>query len=159
MPGIASIIGNYVAPYKTPIVVAVAIVVFSVVAYYAYARYSKNFQVKRPADDIANANQRDDTAEVLFFYADWCPHCTAAKPEWEAFKAGVDGSTVDGYVVKCVDVNCTDSDNADTKASMQKYDVQHFPTVKLMKNQDVIDFDSKISEASLTTFINTILKG
>ena len=56
-------------------------------------------------------------------------------------------------------VDCTDSDNADANASKQKYDVQHFPTVKLMKNEDVIDFDSKISEASLTTFINTVLKG
>jgi len=27
-----------------------------------------------------------------------------------------------------------------------------------MKNDDVIDFDSKIGEASLTTFINTVLK-
>jgi thiol-disulfide isomerase/thioredoxin len=158
MPSITSIVETAVAPYKTAILVVVVSIIFSVAAYYVYARYSKNMAVKKPTDDIANADRRNDTAEILFFYADWCPHCTAAKPEWEAFKASVDGHTIDGYTVKCVDVNCTDSDNAAVATSMQKYEVEHFPTVKLMKNGDVIDFDSKISEASLGTFINTILK-
>jgi len=121
MPNISSIAANFIAPYKTAIIVVVVSVIFSVTAYYAYARYSKNWAVKTPTDDIANADRRRDTAEVLFFYADWCPHCTSAKPEWNAFKKSVDGSVVEGYTVRCVDVNCTDSDNSDVAASIQKY--------------------------------------
>ena len=28
----------------------------------------------------------NQTVEILFFYADWCPHCKKAKPHWNNLK-------------------------------------------------------------------------
>ena len=60
-------------------------------------------------------------------------------------------------MVVCTRIDCTDGDNQDVITYIQKYDIQHYPTVKLLYKGDVIDFDSKITEETLTKFVNTIL--
>uniref|UniRef100_A0A6C0HRS6 Thioredoxin domain-containing protein n=1 Tax=viral metagenome TaxID=1070528 RepID=A0A6C0HRS6_9ZZZZ len=93
-------------------------------------------------------------AEFLFFYTDWCPHCTSAKPEWAAFKK--ETTTVNGYTITYNDVNCT-KESATSESMMEKYKVEGFPTIKLVVNGKVYDFDSKPTKQNLTQFVNNTL--
>ena len=40
---------------------------------------------------------------------------------------------------------------------METYKVEGFPTIKLVKGDQVIDFEAKPTESTLTQFLNTIL--
>jgi hypothetical protein len=41
---------------------------------------------------------------------------------------------------------------------MDQYTIEGFPTIKLLKDGQVIDFDAKPTKDSLTQFLNTVLK-
>jgi hypothetical protein len=51
----------------------------------------------------------------------------------------------------------TNSDDADVQVAINKYKVEHFPTIKLLKDNNTIEFDSKISEDNLVKFFNIVL--
>ena len=96
------------------------------------------------------------TAELLFFYTDWCPHCKTAKPAWNDIKAEYQDKRINGYKVIFTDVNCT-NDSREIEEMMDKYKVEGYPTIKLLKDGQVIEYDAKPSKDTLTQFLNTVL--
>ena len=63
---------------------------------------------------------------LLFFYADWCPHCTNFKPEVVKFKQNnVKNTNLDVKILE--ESKCP-------KELLAKHDVKGFPTVVLVKN-------------------------
>ena len=72
-----------------------------------------------------------------------------------AFKL-YDGKEKGQYVIKCLDYNCTD-ENADVTKVINKYNIESYPTIKMLKDGQVIEFDSKITEYTLEQFVNTIV--
>ena len=55
------------------------------------SKFSGNKEFIEKGSD-SNSSSATKEAEILFFYADWCPHCKQAKPEWESFKEQYNGS-------------------------------------------------------------------
>ena len=102
--------------------------------------------------DVNNSNE----AELLLFYADWCPHCKTAKPIWNELKEEYQNKTINGYSVVFTEVNCT-TENAEVEQMMNKYKVEGFPTIKLLKDGQVIEYDAKPSKETLTQFLTTVL--
>ncbi|NCA22158.1 MAG: hypothetical protein EBS86_13585 [Crocinitomicaceae bacterium] len=98
----------------------------------------------------------DKTAELLLFFAEWCPHCKHAAPEWEAAKEKYDGHTINGYTVIFTDINCT-KETPESRELMEKYKVQGFPTVKLLKDDQVVDFNAKVTTDNINQFLTTVL--
>jgi thiol-disulfide isomerase/thioredoxin len=94
----------------------------------------------------------------MFFYADWCPHCKVAKPAWNDVKAEYENKTINGYTVIFIDVDCSDENSTEVQRMMDQYTIEGFPTIKLLKDGQVIDFDAKPTKDSLTQFLNTVLK-
>lgn len=118
------------------------IIIISIIGFVVYNFYSK----KPPTGD--------KTAEILFFYTDWCPHCTSAKPEWNAFKN--ETKSVNGYKIIYNEINCT-KETPTSEAMMEKYKVEGFPTIKILANGKIYDFDTKPSKQNLTQFVNNTL--
>ena len=105
MPTIVEVITTFISPQYKKILIAVFIVVFSVAAYYFYQKWNmpradKYKDIYQPNDE--NTNE----AVVYFFFADWCPHCTKAKPEWTSFANEKDGKLINGVKLKCSMVDC-----------------------------------------------------
>ena len=142
--------------------VMMAIVVgltFAIVALFYYSYYvaptlSTTYKANR--EDVSNDSSNGKTAELLFFYTDWCPHCKTAKPVWEDIKAEYQTKRINGYKVIFTDVNCT-NDSADVEQMMDKYKVEGYPTIKLLKDGQVIEYDAKPSKDTLVQFLNTVL--
>jgi thiol-disulfide isomerase/thioredoxin len=101
-------------------------------------------------------NGNGSTAELLFFYADWCPHCKTAKPIWNDLKAEYENKTINGYKVVFTDVNCSE-ETAEVDKMMNQYNVEGYPTIKLLKDGQIIEYDAKPSKDTLTQFLNTVL--
>ena len=156
---------DYFSPYSRQILIAALVIVFILISIYVYYNYVSPKLGMTTFDNVANENQRalptaGGTSNLYFFSADWCPHCTVAKPEWEKFKAQYNGKEMGNYTLVCNNVDCTDNGASDPKVAqlMSTYNVSSFPTVKLqMPDATVVNFDSKIREDTLTSFVNTML--
>lgn len=93
-------------------------------------------------------------AEIMLFSVDWCPHCKTAKPEWEQVKTEFDGKVVNGKKVQFTYVNCT-NESPEIEKLMNTYQIKGYPTIKLIKEGQVIDFEAKPTKSTLTQFLNT----
>jgi len=154
MANIIEVLSKLIRPYYYRILVLVFIILFSVVGYYGYNRIMAN--QKNKLTDVANANRRGQEVIVYFFHVDWCPHCKKALPEWNNFVSKYDKKEINGYIIKCSDIDCT-TETSDITEYINTYKINSYPTIKLIKGSDIIDFDSKISSSSLEKFVNTML--
>jgi hypothetical protein len=83
---------------------------------------------------------------------------------------------INGYTVKTYDIDCTD-DNGDevlvytdpkdgeiatkptsmkTAELIKKYNIESYPTVKVSKDNNTIEFDAKVTSDNLSKLINSI---
>ena len=141
---------------STTIIIVVAAILFIVLAalyYFYYVAPQSKFQVNT---NSKNSNSPTSSAELLFFYADWCPHCKTAKPIWNDLKTQYQNKTINGYQVIFTEVNCSE-ETAEVDKLMNQYNVEGYPTIKLLKDGQIIEYDAKPSKETLTQFLNTVL--
>jgi thiol-disulfide isomerase/thioredoxin len=106
-----------------------------------------------PQLDVANANNRKKVAEVYFFFAEWCPHCKNAKPEWVQFKEEYDKKVVNDYEISCIEIDCTNENNQDSSILISKYKIEGYPTILMMVNNNRIDYDAKVTKSGLEQLV------
>jgi thiol-disulfide isomerase/thioredoxin len=155
MPGLVEVVSNYIRPYYYYIIVITFALIFAALSYYAYINYYKK-TVDNKFANVANANRRNKEVDILFFHVDWCPHCVNAKPEWNRFKQQYNDKELNGYIIKCRDVDCT-TETSEVTSIMSKYGIESYPTIKMMKDTKIIDFDSKIKSRSLEQFVTAMV--
>ena len=89
--------------------------------------------------------------------------------EWNMFKDEYNKKEVNGYKLEILDMNLTNEDG--TKEDDDNYikqsavkniiadnNIEVFPTIKMYKNKEVIDFDAKVTVNNLEQMVETILK-
>ena len=164
---ITDIISTKFTKYGNILLIAIVAILFIGIAIHCYYQfYIPLFRKKRFADVVNAANDVDIT--VYFFFTDWCPHCTSAKPEWEKFKEEYNNRAFGNYRIVCNDVNCTNACSSDVNCSseegkdisqiMSAYNVEYFPTIKMLKDGDTIDFDAKVNFSNLSKLVDTVLE-
>ena len=99
----------------------------------------------------------DKDAELLIFTVNWCPYCKKAMPIWNKFAEDYNGKSINGYRLNFETVNCTDEKDANVKKMLDKYKIEGYPTIKLLKDGDVISFDAKPERETLEQFLQTVL--
>jgi thiol-disulfide isomerase/thioredoxin len=150
---------DVVKPYKKQLLIFILIIIFSIAGYYAYKWYV--LPIFEEGFDQANANARKGEAQVLFFHADWCPHCKKALPEWKIFSDQYDGTTLNGYQIECKEVDCTKSDDQNIKNMLDKYGLKQYPTIIAMvpssSGKDKrVDYDAKVKKEYLDKFVTSL---
>lgn len=132
-------------------------VIIAIVVYYYYVKPSMTTTYKANSEHVPSGTTGSNEAELLLFYADWCPHCKTAKPIWNDVKSEYENKTINGYHVIFTEVNCTDNTNTEVEKMMDQYNVEGFPTIKLIKDGQVYEYDAKPTKEALTQFLNTVL--
>ncbi|XP_071736294.1 protein disulfide-isomerase-like [Rutidosis leptorrhynchoides] len=86
---------------------------------------------------------------VVEFYAPWCGHCKNLAPEYE--KAASLLSSHDPAIVLAK----FDADAEDNKELAKKYEVQGFPTIKIMRNgaQNIQDYNGPREADGIVTYL------
>ena len=144
---------------STTLIIIGMVILFSIIAiiYYFYymlpqikAKYQPN------SENVPESSGNGNTAELLFFYAEWCPHCKTAKPIWNDLKSEYENKTINGYKVVFTEINCSE-ETAEVEKMMNQYNVEGYPTIKLLKDGQVIEYDAKPSKDTLVQFLNTVL--
>ena len=142
------------------IMIIIFLIVFSIISlyYYFYYVYPKIKPTYQPNKEVMSqgTNGTSNTAELLLFYVDWCPHCKTAKPIWNELKSEYENKTINGYKIIFTEINCT-TETAEVEQMVNKYNIEGYPTIKLLKDGQVIEYDAKPSKTTLEQFLNTVL--
>ena len=158
--GLVAKIKSKMTPMNIMIALFVVILIGVSVYYYYYYMNSNKNEYGDNSIQVTNAggieSGEEGDAEIMFFHADWCPHCKKAKPEWEKVRSAYEDKGINGYNVQCTEVNCTD-ETPEVQAMVEKYNIEGYPTIKLIKGDQLIDFEAKPTETTITQFLKTVL--
>jgi thiol-disulfide isomerase/thioredoxin len=151
--------GSKISTTTILIIVSICLFIFLAIYYYYYhvlpkLKTSYNANSEYSSKDLNGAG--DKQAEMMLFYADWCPHCKTAKPIWNDIKTQYKNKTINGYHVIFTEVNCT-TESSETEQMMNRYNIEGFPTIKLLKDGQVVEFDAKPTRETMNEFLNTVL--
>ena len=179
MANLITYVNTVLKPYYKYIIGFLLLFLFILVARFAYRTYFVRVNKNKKYSDVANTNNVSPIVAIYFFHVDWCPHCIKAQPEWNNFKSQYNNTMINGYLLQCYDIDCTDDngdevvqfDNSDPAVSIQtniaptpmklselikKYNIDSYPTVKLTKDEMVVEFDSRITKDTLIKFVNSV---
>ena len=142
----------------TYVAIAVVIIVSIIALYFIFSKQiaamvNPKYKANSEHIPVEGLNNGKDV-ELLFFSTDWCPHCKTAKPEWEQLESEYKDKTINGRRIIFTDVNCT-NESPDVAKMMDQYKIEGFPTIKLLKDGQVISYDAKPTKATLVQFLNT----
>jgi thiol-disulfide isomerase/thioredoxin len=102
-------------------------------------------------DGISNCERTDKSYSLIFFHMNTCPHCIEMRPVWSQFKKELPASP---YAT----VLCVADISAENDRLLEKYSVQSFPTVLLVKNNkndafSPVQFEGKRTVEGLMEFL------
>lgn len=132
------------------------IIIFIIIAIYVYYTYVTPTIDKKfiPNSEFHQEDEGSEVQEVelLFFTVAWCPHSKKAIPVWEELKKEYNGKTYNGHNIVFVQI-----DGEDNPDMADKYKVEGYPTIKLVKGNQVIEYDAKPTIENLKEFLNSTL--
>ena len=152
------IYNRYIKRYERIILILFVIFVFSIASYFGYYYFYTQKKAVKKFDDVPNANTRNKTASITIFHVDWCPHCKTALPIWKQFSEKYNKQVVNDYLISCNEVNCTDDNDSNVSSAIASYNIESYPTIKIMIDSKQYEFDTKISFNSLKEFITVTTK-
>jgi thiol-disulfide isomerase/thioredoxin len=143
---------------KNIIIVLVIVAALAGILYYMITndmipglnKFFSNSQGVTPAPDGIGATD-DKVMQLYLFKVDWCPHCKTAKPVFDEVEKELNGRPINGYTVVFKTVDCEgEPDMAD------KFKIEGFPTIKLVKDGQVIEYDAKPDKEKIKEFLETV---
>ena len=129
---------------------SIAGILLIVIAYFIYKNYLLDKIKPNYVENKEFINKNVDSVELYFFYTDWCPHCKTAKPIWEDLKNTT--TMINNVKINYIDVNCEKE-----KELAEKFSIEGYPTIKLVKDNQVIEYDAKPDKETLIIFLNKFL--
>lgn len=146
--------------FRNIMIFFIVVLLLSGVGYYTYYTYKQytnsNTTFHANRENIPKEQNSNKTATLMLFYVDWCPHCKTAKPEWDSLKSEYDGKSINGYTIHFTEHNCT-NESAEVAQLMDKYTIEGYPTIKLSKDNQIIEYDAKPTKSTMEQFLNTVL--
>lgn len=142
----------------------VTTILFIIIAGYTTYYYFKNRNrvTYKENNDISDYNSgiggsgSGKDVELMRFSATWCPACKRSNPDWEKTKVEYKGKTVNGYNIVFTEIDCT-HETPETDKLMNQYKIEGYPTIKLLKDGKVYDFDANPTQTNLEKFITTVV--
>ena len=142
------------------VLVLIAIVLLIVAIYYVWKNYvSPKLHPSYVANkEFVNSDDVDSkTAEVRMFVVDWCPHCKTALPVWDEISEEYNGKIIGGYKLIFEKINCTNEEDLEVKQIQSQFNIDSYPTIKLVKDNQIIEYDAKPNKETLQQFLQTVL--
>jgi len=117
---------------------------------------SKTVTFVENAEHVTTNSSGKEPVNIMFFYANWCPHCKTSKPVWEEVSSEYTNKIINGYRLTFSGIDCTEK-NKDTSKMLDAYGVDGYPTIKMIKDGQTIDFDASVTKDNLLQFLNTAI--
>ena len=175
MDKVGNVFSNMLNNKWTIFYILLASAVFIGIVYYVYQNYIKSQLNNSYTDnrELVNeeAGKEEKVATLFLFKTDWCPHCKKIlepisdnSPEggaWIQIKNKKKLKFINDYTVNFIEINGDDEDTM--KAWEKKYleeqgkSIDGYPSIYLIKDDQVIEFDANPTVESLERFLETVI--
>ena len=145
---------------KKFLVIIFIVAVFLGVALFVYNNYiapriNPDFVPNR---EFTTDGDNADIATLYFFGVDWCPYSKKAKPHWEKVKSKFNGRTENNVTINFVEIDGEkqekELENFENEyLTPNKKKIDGYPSIWMVKGNDVIEYDAKPNTKSLTEYI------
>ena len=134
--------------------ILVLILFFLVIAYYVYNKYVTPLvdNTYVPNSEFTKPSDIEEQVDIYLFTVEWCPHSKNALPIWEEIKEEYNNKKFNNYKLNFIQV-----DGEENQELADKYNVEGFPTIKLVKGKQIIEYDAKPTVEHLKEFLNSTL--
>jgi len=145
---------------KKFVIIIVLIAIFIGAAIFVYNKYvapklNPTFVENR---EFTEYGPKSSYAEIFFIYATWCPHSKKVIKHWEKLKKQYDGKIVNKYAVKFVELDGDKDEGLIEEFSKDyKKKIEGYPTIILIKDNEVIEFEADPTLENLNEFIQSTL--
>lgn len=121
---------------------------------YVYKRMNMNYIPNKEFINKIDENTQNEynVADLYLFYTTWCPHCKTTKPIWEKLKETTSSTGVNGVKINFIEIDC-DKD----KDTANKFNIEGYPTIKMVYNNQIIEYDAKPNLETLNKFLESSL--
>ena len=154
---VSSVLSNIPKINKgTVLIILFILVLLGISLYYYFTLGRANTSFNHNSEHKQVDSKNNSQAELILFTVDWCPHCKKAQPIWNELKAEYEDKTINGYTILFTEVNCT-NESPEVEKMINKYKIEGYPTIKLLKDGNVIEYDAKPNKSTLVQFLNTVL--
>ena len=145
----------------TSVVIILTIILFLMIVIYIYRNsilpfFSSKTYKANHEKVFGSGGDGASEIEILFFSVDWCPYCKTAKPIWNELKTEYQNKKINGYNLVLTEINCT-KETPEVDDMINKYNITGYPTIKLLKGNQVIEYDAKVSKSNLEQFLKSVL--
>ena len=144
---------GFIRDKKSLILITILIIIFTLVFFFIYNTYIKNFITKNHSlnREFVDRKETNNDVLILFFYTEWCPYCKQALPEIKKFEDYIkDENDKNDFIITLTKIDC---DKNSTIAD--KYKVEGYPNIKLIYKSEVYNYDAKPDRANLIKFLET----
>ena len=102
-------------------------------------------------------------AQLYLFHTKWCPYCKKLWPIWDNVKTQLDRKIFNGFQLSFVEID-GDKQEADLNyfeaeflKDAEKKKVDGFPSIYLIKENQVYEFEAQPTEENLKEFVKSVL--
>jgi len=144
---------------KKFLIIIILISLFLGAAFYVYNNYiAPRLNPKFVSNREFTKEEAVNNTELYFIFADWCPYSKKVMPIWDNLKEKYDRKKVNDYAVifKELDGDKNESEIDDFSKRFNKK-IEGYPTIILIKQNEVIEFDADPTKENLTAFIEKTL--
>ena len=134
------------------------IIVLTIISYILFSKTIKNYinkdfvLNKEFLNKNNNNNNNNNTTTIFYFYTEWCPYCKKSRPEWDKFKELLNLQSFSDDI-EVIEVDC----DKETELA-NKYSIEGYPTIKLVYQGEIYDFDAKPDSQIILEFVQSVIK-
>lgn len=146
---------NFSKSNKNYFCIILFVFVLIICSLFLYFYYFKDYLTENytPNKEFISQNSNENkNADIYFFFTEWCPHCKTAKPIWNQFKEQNKNKELNNVNLNFIEIDC----DKDTETA-NKFDVEGYPTIKMVYNNKIIEYDAKPEIDTLNEFVNKSL--
>jgi thiol-disulfide isomerase/thioredoxin len=126
------------------IIYYIPVILIFAIGLYIYRQYNK------PKEHFAQLSKQ---ADFMMFYADWCPHCTHAKPEFKKVMDKLSSGELNGHKINVKMINAEEN-----KELAKQFKVDGYPTLILKMDDKTYTYEGNRTEGDMMTYLETMLR-
>jgi len=150
---------KYIFSSKKFLIIIVLISLFLGAAFYVYNNYiAPRLNPTFVSNREFTQQEPINNAELYFIFAEWCPYSKKVMPIWDKLKEKYNRKKVNKYAVIFKDLD-GDKDETEIDDFSKRFNkkIDGYPTIILIKQNEVIEFDAEPTKENLTAFIEKTL--
>ena len=152
--------------------IVIILALFSLLSYYVYVTYiypviNKKYEENDEFYHKGNDPRGELVAELYLMHASWCPHSKKILPVWNELKEKYTNNKINNY-----DIIFREYEESQHAHEMEEFQNKYldgiavgaegnsgaqFPTIYLIKENEIVEFKAKITKENLNEFIQSIL--